>query len=415
MANLLAQSQEWIEAGAGRMLDAGAEVNENLAAASCAMAQICLEKEMPAKAVEWLDHPKIGAHTLLSHPVTDQAGFRIDTLKLTLRAYIAAQRWNDFGPTLAALEEMGKGIALVPVYMSLGRQLEESLKQYEELHDTTQADQAAAILDSVLTRIFNRADAEVDFDCLNWTAEAFYHLGSRLDRGVKPGAEAVALYKKAGNVYGRILTMAAADPKFAPNPSAITDIEIARARCHRRLGEFNAAIAILVKILRSQNFLIAAQREAAYVYQGWGEERANNFLSAIRGANQIELNNKSTFTIVWGWGMISKRAMAGKGNEALYFEARYNMAFCRFRYAQTKANPERTALLRKAEQDILVVLRPYPEMGGKAWYDQFDQLLKRIQNALGDKEDGLKGANERILKELEKAAEPPADQSDQNQ
>jgi len=415
MTTILAQSQEWIETGVERMKQAGADVNDNLAAATYALAQICLEKGQPDKAVQWLDDPKFGAHTLLRHPVTDQGSFRIDALKLTLQAYVAAQRWEAVEPLLGTLEEMGRDIALAPIYVGLGQQIEKSLKRFRDVGDAAQADKAAPVLDLVLTRIAGRPDSEVNFDSLRWTANALSNLADRVDRGVKTNVEAAGYYSKAVAVYEKIRKMSLADEKFTPDPLATTEIEIGLARCYRRLGEFHAAIAILVKILRTQTNLMAAQREAALVYQAWGEEKASNFLLAITGANRIELSDGSDFTVVWGWGQISKRALSGRGNEGLFFEARYCLAFCRFRYALTRANPQRNNLLKEAERDVLVVLRQYPEMGGKAWYDQYDGLLKRIQNALGVKEDGLKGADQRIVNEIEKANEPPAASLNENE
>ena len=39
----------------------------------------------------------------------------------------------------------------------------------------------------------------------------------------------------------------------------------------------------LVEILKVQNNMLEAQREAAYTYQAWGEEKPDYYLSAIRG------------------------------------------------------------------------------------------------------------------------------------
>ena len=86
----------------------------------------------------------------------------------------------------------------------------------------------------------------------------------------------------------------------------------------------------------------------------------------------------------------------------VFHEARYNLALCRLKYAESKNGKERIDLLHQAEGDILVIQRLDPKMGGEKWYGQYDALLRKIQGLLGVKEDkqGLKAA--------EKASSPAA-------
>ena len=78
--------------------------------------------------------------------------------------------------------------------------------------------------------------------------------------------------------------------------------------------------------------------------------------------------------------------------------ARYNLALCRMKYALGKFDPEKIDVLRQAEQDILVVQRLRPDLGGKKWYDQYDALLRKSQQSLGVNADqqGLKTAERRL-------------------
>ena len=83
----------------------------------------------------------------------------------------------------------------------------------------------------------------------------------------------------------------------------------------------------------------------------------------------------------------------------MFHETRYNLAFCRYRMALSKRQTEKTDLLKRAETDIRVVYRQFPNMGkgmflessGKDWHDKYDALLKTIQKLLGKQADGLKG------------------------
>ena len=68
------------------------------------------------------------------------------------------------------------------------------------------------------------------------------------------------------------------------------------------------------------------------------------------------------------------------------------------KYALGKSDQEKTDMLQQAEQDILVVQRLQPDLGGKKWYDRYDALLRKIQELLGVKaeEQGLKAAEGRL-------------------
>ena len=155
---------------------------------------------------------------------------------------------------------------------------------------------------------------------------------------------------------------------------------------------------MLVEVLTARETLIDAQREAAYTYQAWGEQDPDYFLLAIRGGHEVERKPGGTANLIWGWAGIARKVQFVDAYEDLFDEARYNMALCRLGFALSRPGDEKTQLLRLAEQDILLIQRLRPEMGGKKWYPQYDALLRKIQGLLGMSEDqqGLKAAEERL-------------------
>ena len=75
------------------------------------LAQICLQLGEGAKAVEWLDDPKIGAHTLAKaeNKTIDRGNFRVEAFKAALRAYVATQQLDKAEQAMNALEKAGGG------------------------------------------------------------------------------------------------------------------------------------------------------------------------------------------------------------------------------------------------------------------------------------------------------------------
>jgi hypothetical protein len=164
------------------------------------------------------------------------------------------------------------------------------------------------------------------------------------------------------------------------------------------LGKYDEALKRLVEILKARNALLDAQREAAFTYQAWGRLKPEHYLSAIRGGVEIKQKDGGVAYLIWGWGGIARRVQDTEAHQDTFDEARYNLALCRLSYALTKSGREKTDLLREAERDILLVQMLRPEMGGKKWYDQYDAMLRKIQKALGMKENeqGLKAAEKKL-------------------
>jgi hypothetical protein len=90
--------------------------------------------------------------------------------------------------------------------------------------------------------------------------------------------------------------------------------------------------------------------------------------------------------LIWGWRQI---ALATKGKEDfshLYFEAVYNMSYCRLRYGEIL---DREDAKKSALSEIQGQYEIFPELGGEQWKPKFIELARRIQKSLGQPESGL--------------------------
>jgi cellulose synthase operon protein C len=406
LSMMVAEGHKALESGIKRLregVNARHPVSPTLAAAVLTLAQICLYQAEPEEALAWLDDPKIGPNTLAKakHKATSSGDFGLQAFETALRAYTAVGRWDKAAETLDALHRAGGAAKGARMYLTVGRQLEAAWRRL--LADDNQAETAKAArgFEFLLTQIAALPAGEIGFPALLWAADALVALGDSMDSGDgKLSAEASADYRKAVRVYEKIVETCRADGRFAPRPDAVLSVQIRLARCLRRLGRFDEAMEVLATILKSRENLLDAQREAAYTYQAWGDESADHLLSAILGGYKVQREDGGAGNLVWGWNRIARRVQPfeGKSYQDQFNEARYNLALCRLKYALSQAGDQRVAQLQRAEQDILVILRIRPSMGGPEWYDRYDALLKKIQGLLGVKESerGLKAAEQKM-------------------
>lgn len=399
LAKSITTARKLLEDGVARLrkaIDAGGEVTPAAAAASFALAQICLQLGENAKAVEWIDDPKLGAHALAKadNKAVAHGNFRVEAFKLALRAYVATQQLDKAEEAMNALEKAG-GVNVAPIYMSLGRQLEETYKRLRAAGDEKAAANAARGFEYFLTRLAARPAAESNFATLYWVAETFMTLGDSVaGNNAKLPPEAKEYYRKAAGVYQSILKACEADPKFVPQPGAVLTIQIRLARCLRSQKEYEKSLGVLVEVLKARENSLEAQREAAYTYQAWGADQPGYYIFAIRGGKKVQRKDGSVSYLVWGWGNIARKIQNVQKFYSDFHEARFNLALCLLKYAESKNGKERTNYLRQAQSSILLIQQIDPKMGGEKWYGQYDALLQNIQALLGVKPDqrGLKAA-----------------------
>ncbi|HUT12788.1 MAG TPA: hypothetical protein VMY42_19990 [Thermoguttaceae bacterium] len=402
---IVANAQQVLEEGIGRMrkpIDAGTDQPDyTLVASVLSLAQIYLGAGEPEKAVGWLDDGKVGAVTLVKagNAATDRENFAVATYKTALRAYVGVQETAKAQEAMQALEklvgEAGDAEAaakLTQIYLALGLELKGHLAGLRAAGKPQEANVAAHSFEAFLDIVRNREEGH-DFASLIWVAKTFVSLGDSLaSEGESPPDEARRYYGKAAETYQQILGKLD-DPSFGAPDNVATAIQVLGARCLRKTGEYEAAIDVLLKILQERESMLDAQVEVALTYQAWGmDEDTKDDLPLTIAYQGTKLHEE-----VWGWGLLARRVQRNLDKFSdVFHKARYNLAVCRFALGKKKSTKStREQYYEQAAEDILKVYKLYPKMGGPEWYDQYDQLLKQIQEALGKEPTGLNGAESR--------------------
>jgi hypothetical protein len=198
-------------------------------------------------------------------------------------------------------------------------------------------------------------------------------------------------FTKAAESYQKILDKGQANAGFLSPPMA-TSVRIQLAKAKKGMGDYVAAREILETILKASPTMLPAQIEAAKLYQDWGgtgKGQEANYIRAIVGARPDQAN--SNRNIIWGWGEIASRTANNEPFKEYFYDARYNLALCRYQYAQAQTtDAERKKQFNAAKRDIALTAGLYPELGGEEKRKQFDGLLRNIQKALGEPTEGLK-------------------------
>ncbi|MGE0610200.1 MAG: tetratricopeptide repeat protein, partial [Pirellulales bacterium] len=408
------KAQQVLEQGIERMragISDPRQVAYNLVAAEMTLAQIYVGAGAPDKAVARLETADSGPLALVrakSPVVMDKGTFPEDTYKAALQAYVGSQQLEKAEAIMAELEEMVAGkpdaaAQLTRIYIKLGQDLEDHVKRLRELKQTDDLDKVLQTFEAFLTRIAARPSGNT-FSSLNWVAETFLRLGSGLHSGDDPlTPQAKTYYEKAVSTYEAMKAQGQSDPAFLPSPQYVTGLDIRIARCKRSLGQYKESLDLLGGILKVNDKILEAQLEGAQTYQAWAkaENKMSYYDSAIAGGRK---DRKTRVPLFWGWARIASMVQGDPKYEAIFHEARFNLADCHFRQAMMQSSPDKEKTLNIAARDIIITYKLFPKMGGPEQLSKYNRLLKTIQSAQGNRQpDGLEG--------LKKPSSQPANAS----
>jgi hypothetical protein len=159
--------------------------------------------------------------------------------------------------------------------------------------------------------------------------------------------------------------------------------------------------------------MLEAQMEAAYSLQAWGATETEKYKTAMLGdGKRVDAKSKKPEKLIWGWSHMSilmqKSAAKNKALLIYFHEARFNLNYCRYQRALAEKTPDpKKELLDSAENDILVIARLYPDLGGDDWGARYRKLFQNITQLNNKKDtslDAVVAANRKAVTDATKGA-----------
>jgi hypothetical protein len=356
-----------------------------------AQARSLIEAEQFERAAQLLDDEKTGPHRLAQqgNPIVNGKGIREQAYSLAIQAYagLSAQSPNPESLIRRAMESLDdlRGLvegspegsrAMANEYVNLASQLQARI-------ESASPEAKAAITRGFELLLERVAQTATDQQVLMWAAESFAKLGrasadptGKLDSGGKRlVGQALAIYEK---LLGR---------KDLDDETRKV-LQLRGALTLRDLQQFEKSISALIELLSRNETQVYIQVETARTFQMWGDSGIKEaYVKAIAGDRMIPATRQN---LAWGWGKLGQLLGRDPKFRELFYDARYNLALCRFRYAMMLPKPDRMKTLKMAENDVVFTARLYPDLGGEQSTKRFDQLLKQVQHAQGEQPVGIK-------------------------
>ena len=366
-------------------------------AAALSLAQYHLDQGNTTASLELLENRSFGPKTLAdqknpaitSSPALVERAYVLDILAHIASLANAEQADDGVKKALAALDSLKETLGDDPagqqrlsrIYVTLAKNLQNQISKADATSRRS--------LSVAFQQFLDQAAATTrEVPILNWIADSYLTFGREMiGAGGQVSDESKSFFSKAADIYTSILSQADAG-KIQLSAQRRLQTQNRLAVAYREMGDFRNAMEILTKILEKQETQVYVQFEAARTLQEWGDKgNPEAYLKAIRGDQPKADKNQN---LIWGYGRIAKLVASSQKLNKLFHDCRYHLAESRYQYALQQKKAKRDTTLAQAKNDINATARFYQELGGAAQKAKYDQLLKRIQKALGDPPTGLK-------------------------
>lgn len=372
-------------------------ISPTVATAALYLTQAHLDRAQYGDAIALLEDSEVGPLKLIStdNEVASRAAYAVEAHKAALRAYVSTtppqseKAMSEMEALESAVEQLGDSPdsdRLTKIYVSLGLQLQQQIERFLASGKTQEADSLVAAFATFLDKL-NARRVELDWTTKQWISQTYFNLAEGMGTNPADEGQRKQFFERARDGFADLIAMAETDSSAAPSENSVLVARLQYAQSLRRLGEFSKAIDAFTAILRERETMLDVQTAAAYTYQEWGvaEKQPARIENAIFGGRKVPSTGQNR---IWGWlklaQIAAKAARANPKYKDLFFEARLNVAEARYLSATLAKGADRTKQLNKAKQNIRSMVQLYPDLGGDALREQYNDLLKKIQREAGE-------------------------------
>lgn len=373
-----------------------ASAQDTLAAASLYLSQARIDREQYAEAIALLEHPQHGAIALskTNNPIASRQAYAMEAYKTALRAYVSVVPPQS-DKAIATMEELervvgdGGGEILTRVYLGLGVQLQQQIAELQAAGKIDEAKRVSEAFVAFLDKLNEQGSS--DPTVRQWIAQTYLRLGEGLQGDPSAAELRTKYYSRASDAFGLLLE----EGIEGSDPNRVLALKLQYGKTLRQAGKFAEAMALFEEVLAEKEMTIEAQTEAAYTLQEWGAAGDSTKLDeAIAGSGP--LNDKGKH-IVWGWNYLSKVAASVARSRPemkdrfkdLFYESWLNIARIRYLRAENESGSQKAESLKDARRLVADMVRNFPDFLDTPRRDDFDELMKDIQRAEGNRPVGL--------------------------
>lgn len=361
-----------------------------LAASSLYLTQALLDDGDYASAIKVLEDPQGGPLALskTANPIASRPTYIVEAYKCALRGYVSVvpPQSDKALEAMKHLEEAvaktdGGGDRLTKVYVGIGQQLQKQIEALKEAGNGDEALRVGKAFVAFLDKLNERGTSDPTIG--RWIAQTYYNLAAGLEGDPATEADQKAYYEKARDAFSDLL-----DKLQDPNVKLATQVQYAQSL--RGLGDYEEAMQVFEQILTEKEMMLDMQKAAAYTLQEWGATDPTKFDEAVRGTGPKNDRGKH---IIWGWsylGSVSAQVARQRPEyKDMFYECWLNQARIRYLKAMNQRGDEQTKLLASARGVINTMVQNYSDFLETDLRDDFDSLLKEIQQAEGKRLIGL--------------------------
>ncbi len=279
---------------------------------------------------------------------------------------------------VAKLQEVGEKSdddrkRMLAIFSAMATDLKEKLAQ---LDSTKKRSQLAEVL-MVVVEVAAKSDV---VSTKMWGAGTLVALAEGTEDKGNSTPTSEKAFAKAKDILQKLVDTNAKQSGYIP-ANSLNLVRSQYARAAEGMKDYTGAIKMYAEILDENDAFLEIQMSVARVLQKSAQSNPSYYKSAIVGARP---NPKTQRNVFWGWGKISQ-VTNGKMDvfAEQFFEARYQLAYCRMMFGMSMNAKERTKELTAAEKSIAETRGLYPNLGGPEDIKRYDALLKQIQKELG--------------------------------
>jgi uncharacterized protein (UPF0147 family) len=343
------------------------------------------------EALKVLNEPTKGSIAILKAIPDSPLPAQLDAYRLNLqamvqsagqgRADLSAEQIDQAITTMKGLcDKAGDTTMLPKALQNLAAELQGQLEANKNAEQQAKLASCFKILIEQLTGVSG------DPAVIESAGAAMIVLATNMEKVPALAAKAPEMMATAEKAFTKLSSLSPAElERIKRKPE---EIMLKLALTKRGAKKYEEANKLFIEALQKNQNNITVQMEAARNLQQWsGGKDIEKLKAAMLGAEPLPNKKK----LIWGWGQIAQVTARYPNFQKEFFEARLNIARCRGLIGDASSGADKQKLYEAGITDISQTYSRFQELGGPESRNEFDRLLRELQQKANKPTTGLAG------------------------